>query len=378
MKPFENIRVLDLTHVFAGPFATYQLAVLGAEVIKIEPPQNPDMMREEGSDPQLNERGMGICFQIQSANKKSLALDLKSPTGKADFLELVKTADVMVQNYSGKKLEALGLGYEDISSINPNIIYCQMTGYGRTGPKAEHPAYDLVIQAFSGLMAANGTPESGPVRVGPAVVDYGTGAQAAFAIASALFQRTQTGKGQYIDVSMLDSALMLMSSHVTETIATGVAPAPFGNIHPQFAGYSAFEASDATVVIGAWTTSQLHNLFKTVGLNERADELLQNTREDSINRVSSDYALLSAEILKNTADYWEKSLNEAGVPAARLRTIDEALESEQVKSRRVIQPSQAEIGSGLLGRLPVAGFSFAEDGPEISSPPPELNIKSGD
>ena len=222
MRPFEGIRVLDLTHVFAGPFCTFQLAVMGAEVIKIESPNAPDMMRDEGNFDDLNELGLSNFYICQNSEKKSLSLDLKVEKDKIFFLKLLETADVLVQNYSGNSIADLGLSYKKLKKINPQLIYCSMTGFGRTGPKSEHPAYDSVIQAYSGLMELNGLKSTGPLRVGPAVVDYGTGIHAAFAISSALYRRQITGKGLEIDVSMLDSALMLMTSTVSETIATGL------------------------------------------------------------------------------------------------------------------------------------------------------------
>ena len=177
MQPFEGIRVLDLTHVLAGPFCAFQLATLGADVIKIEPPDSPDMIRDEGSSAELNAALTGTYFMPQAAGKRSLVLDLKLSQGREVFLKLVATADVVIQNYSGAALERLGLGYEDLLKGRPDLIHCSLTGYGRTGPKAEHPAYDLVIQAYTGLMYANGWGNDGdfPLRVGPPVIDYGTG-----------------------------------------------------------------------------------------------------------------------------------------------------------------------------------------------------------
>lgn len=257
MKPFEGIRVLDLTHVLAGPFCTHQLAALGADVIKIEPPGNPDMTREEGVVFPLNDAGIGTYFMAQNGGKRAISLDLKSDDGRKVFATLMKGADVMVQNYAGGALEKLGLSYAHVSAINPQLIYCSMTGFGRTGPKADHPAYDVVIQAFTGLMAANGNAHTGPMRVGPPMVDYGTGAQAALAISAALFQRTKTGKGQHIDVAMTDAAFMLMSAFVTDALITGEAPPPHGNVHARYAGYATFDTADRMMMIGAWTNKQI-------------------------------------------------------------------------------------------------------------------------
>ncbi len=370
MKPFEGIRVLDLTHVLAGPFCTFQLAVLGADVIKIEPPDNPDMTREEGVVPALNDMAYGTYFQAQNAGKRAITLDLKEQTGRDILKRLIRTADVLVQNYAGDALEELGFGYEAAAAIQPKLIYCTLTGYGRTGPKANHPAYDVVIQAFSGLMAANGTAETGPVRVGPPMVDYGTGGQAALAISAALLQREKTGKGQRIDVSMLDAALMLMSASVTDTLTTGVPPHPHGNHHPRYAGYRTFETADGTLMIGAWTNRQLSRLFSALGETARAAQILQTPRSQVGERVASDAALISGHMKSRSAEQWEGILNEARVPAARVRSLDETLQHEQLKSRMVLQETGSTPVEGGPPRFPVAAFSYDHGTPGLQRPPP--------
>jgi crotonobetainyl-CoA:carnitine CoA-transferase CaiB-like acyl-CoA transferase len=372
LRPLEGFRVLDLTHVLAGPFCTYQLAVLGADVIKIESPDNPDMTREEGLVPELNRKGYGIYYQSQSAGKRAITLNLKTREGRELLSRLIETADVLVQNYAGDALAELGFGYEQAAAINPRLVYCQLTGFGRTGPKAGHPAYDVVIQAFSGLMAANGTPDSGPVRVGPPMVDYGTGAQAALAISAALLQRERSGKGQHIDVAMLDSALMLMSAHVIDTVTTGHAPKPYGNAHPSYAGYRTYETADGLIMIGAWTNRQLADLLRVLGETKRADDVLDTPRARIGELAEGNASCIAAHMKTRTADDWERALNEAHVPASRVRTIDEALAHEQVRSRKVMQSAGQLAHEGGPGQFPVSGFSYAHDGPAIDRPPPRL------
>lgn len=373
MRPFEGVRVLDLTHVFAGPFCTYQLAVLGADVIKIEPPDNPDMTRGEGVARELNDGLCGTNFLSQNAGKRGITLNLKTERGRAIMHQLVETADVLVQNYAGDALAKLGFGYEAATAINPALIYCSLTGFGRTGPKADHPAFDVVIQAFSGLMSANGTPTSGPVRVGPPMVDYGTGAQAALAISAALYQRQQTGLGQKIDVAMLDAALMLMSAGVTDTVTSGAPPQPHGNIHPHYPGYRTFETKDGLLMIGAFTNRQLARLFKALGENRRAEEVLRMARREIRRARDSDAALIAKHVAKRSADEWEIVLNEARVPAARVRSLDEALAHEQIESRSVLQTCTTGLHTDSPGRLPVAAFSFAHGSPALDRPPPRLS-----
>ena len=372
MRPFEGIKVLDLTHVLAGPFSTYQLAVLGADVIKIEPPQGPDMTRDEGVIQALSDDYLGTYFMAQSAGKRAITLDLKSEQGRDILRKLVAGADVLVENYRSGKMTELGLGYEALSELNPNLIYCSMTGFGQTGPKAKHPAYDVVIQAYSGLMVANGEAASPPVRVGPPVVDYGTGAQAALAISAALFQRGQTGKGQRIDVAMLDAALMLMSSPVTDTLSAGTPPSAHGNAHPKYAGYSAYETQDGLLMVGAYTTRQVANLFRTIGEDELGAEVEAMSRDEI--RASRDRLAdtLTRVLATRSAQAWEDIINEAGVPAARVRSLEETLAEDQVASRSVLQEYGTLAGAGETSRLPVAAFSYAHGGPKLDRPPPRM------
>ncbi|MBO9452519.1 CoA transferase [Tropicibacter sp. R16_0] len=362
MRPFEGLRVLDLTHVFAGPFCAYQLGVLGAEVIKIEPVSQPDMTRMEGADATLNAQGMGLSFQAQGGGKRALALDLKTEKGREVFDRLVATADVLVQNYTAHAVEELGLGYDRLSALKPDLIYCAISGFGATGPKAAHAAYDVVIQAFTGIMAANGEADSDPVRVGPAMVDYGTGAQAAMAISAALFGRSRTGLGRRIDVSMADCALMLMNSHTATTLATGQAPKPHGNQDPTLAGYATYDTADGQVMIGAFTNAQMANLMHVIGQDARADAILATPRAQISARREEDAAVLAEVLATRTAAEWEDRLNAAHVPAARVRGLAETLGEEQLNTRPMIQSVDNMA-------LAVAGFGFDHGGPSLDHAP---------
>ena len=273
MQAFEGIRVLDMTHVLAGPFSTYQLAVLGADVIKIEPVGNPDMNRDVGAVDSLNDAGMGTHFQSQGANKRAMSLNLKSGKGREIFKALARDADVIVENFRAGALERLGLGYADLCAVKPDIIYCSITGFGQTGPKRGHGAFDNVIQAWSGMMTATGHPDQPPVMVGPPVADYGTGAQAAFAIASALLRRERTGEGQRIDVSMLDSALAMMACWVLNASLTGEPPSRSANGRTFVAAYGCYEASDTRLMIGAATGRQNARLWRALGREDLAQEV---------------------------------------------------------------------------------------------------------
>src|SRR6516162_548700 len=249
-RPFEGIRVIDVTHVLAGPFATYQLAVLGADVIKVEHPDEPDQSRGGGTDRMLNRRNMGTSFLTQASNKRSITLDLKRDADRDILKKLVTTADAFVENYRPGAFEALGLGYEALSAINPRLIYASFSAFGQRGPRAEQTAYDHVIQATSGIMAMTGTEDVHPVKFGSPAIDYATGMTGAFALACALYQRERTGRGQRIDMAMLDVAMILMSSHLTGYLRNGVHPKPHGNHHPH-ATNGAFETKDGLVMLGA-------------------------------------------------------------------------------------------------------------------------------
>src|SRR6185295_3852671 len=246
MRPFEGIRVIDVTHVLAGPFAAYQLAVLGADVIKVDDPNDPDQSRSSGTDKQLNDAQMGTGFLTQASNKRAITLDLKTERDREILKKLVATADVFVENYRPGAFEALGLGYEDLSKINPRLIYASFSAFGQTGPRGNQTAYDHVIQATSGIMAMTGTKEVNPVKFGSPAIDYATGMTGAFALSAALFQRERTGKGQRIDMAMLDVAMILMSSLLTGYLRNGVHPKPHGNRH-SYATNGAFQAKDGIV-----------------------------------------------------------------------------------------------------------------------------------
>ncbi len=371
VKPFEGVRVLDLTHVFAGPFSTYQLCCLGADVIKIESINSPDMTRMEGVNEEQNAALYGSSFQSQNAGKRAVTINLKSEQGREVLWRLIGTADVLVQNYAGDSLENLGFGYEAVSEVNPALVYCSISGFGRTGPKADHPAYDIVVQAFSGIMAANGDQSSTPVRVGPPMVDYGTGAQAAFAIAAALYQRQSTGLGQYIDVSMLDAALMLYSANVVDALRTGEKPEVHGNTHPSYAGYAAYDTADGKIMVGAFTNKQMCSLLKVLGEHDRAEEVLHTPRAKLKDSRIADAKIISRHLLMQTALHWEELLNRAHVPAAKVRSLDETLQEQQLTYRGVLQ--KVEYANDSCPDLfPVTAFTYAHGSPSADAPAPKL------
>ena len=367
MQPFEGIRVIDVTHVLAGPFAAYQLAVLGADVIKVEDPDDPDQSRGVGTDKELNRRNMGTAFLTQASNKRSIALDLKQEEHRDILKKLVATADVFIENYRPGAFEALGLGYEALAAINPRLIYASFSAFGQQGPRSPQTAYDHVIQATSGIMAMTGTPEVNPIKFGSPAVDYATGMTGAFALSAALFQRERTGKGQRIDMAMLDVAMTLMSSHLTGYLRNGVHPKPSGNQHPH-ATNSAYQAKDTIVMLGASNLRQQRRLWT---LLERPDMIKKTNEERDADR-EREAATLREIMRTRTADEWEVFLQANHVPAARVRTMGEAVADPQLGVRGVIHRHATGHGvDGVFG-VPLAAFTFAHGGPRIDAPPPTL------
>src|ERR1700738_1836321 len=366
-RPFEGIRVIDVTHVLAGPFGTYQLAVLGADVIKVEHPDEPDQSRANGTDKALNRRDMGTSFLTQASNKRAITLDLKTPGDRDILKKLVATADIFVDNYLPGAFEALGLGYEALSAINPRLIYASFSAFGQHGPRGPQTAYDHVIQASSGIMAMTGTKDVHPIKFGAPAIDYATGMSGAFALASALFQRERTGRGQRIDMAMLDVAMILMGSHLTGYLRNGVHPKPHGNHHPH-ATNGAFETKDGLVMLGASNLRQQRRLWT---LLERPDMIKRSNDERDADHDRG-IAWLPETMPTRPADEWEEPLQARHVPAARVRSMGEALADPQLLTRGVVHHHAATPGIDGGFSVPLAPFIFTHGGPRIDTPPPPL------
>jgi crotonobetainyl-CoA:carnitine CoA-transferase CaiB-like acyl-CoA transferase len=367
MRPFEGIRVIDITHVLAGPFAAYQLAVLGADVIKVEHPDDPDQSRGSGTDKELNHLNMGTAFLTQASNKRSITLDLKLEKDRDILKKLVATADVFVENYRPGAFEALGLGYEAMAAINPRLIYASFSAFGQRGPRGKQTAYDHVIQATSGIMAMTGTEDVHPVKLGAPAIDYAAGITGAFALASALFQRERTGEGQRIDMAMLDVAMILMSSHLTGYLRNGVHPKPHGNSHP-YATNSAFTTKSGMLMLGASNLRQQRRLWTVLA---RPDMIKRSNEERGADH-EREIAVLTEIMLTRSADEWEEFLQARHVPAARVRTMGEAVTDPQLATRGIIHRHETATGiEGGFG-VPLAAFTFAHGGPQIDTPPPTL------
>jgi crotonobetainyl-CoA:carnitine CoA-transferase CaiB-like acyl-CoA transferase len=374
MRPYEGIKIIDITHVLAGPFAAYQMALLGADVIKVEHPTDYDQSRDTGGDRTLNRQQMGTGFLTQASNKRAITLNLKTEKGREILKKLVKDADVLVENWRSGAFPALGLGYDDLRPINPRLIYCSMTAFGQDGPRGVQTAYDQLIQATSGMMAMTGTPDVNPIKTGAPVIDYATGTMCAFAISSALFQRERTGRGQYIDSSMLDVSLMLMGSHITSYMRTGHEPKPKGNRMDR-ASSQLYEAKDAPLMIAAGNRGQHERLFRAVG---REDIAAQSSHDEREERYETQTEELQKIIEQRTADEWEQYLQSRHVPAGRVRRLSESLTDPQLASRRVLHRHEKIEGIEGPVTVPLAAFKFAEGGPSIETAPPRLGQHTDD
>jgi crotonobetainyl-CoA:carnitine CoA-transferase CaiB-like acyl-CoA transferase len=310
---------------------------------------------------------MGTGFLTQASNKRAITLDLKSGAGRGILKRLVAGADVMVENYRPGAFAALGLGYEAMSALNPRLIYCSISAFGQDGPRGDQTAYDHVIQATSGLMATTGTEEVNPIKFGSPAVDYATGTMAAFALASALFQRERTGCGQRVDLAMLDVAMILMSSHLTGYLRNGTEPKPSGNRHAH-ATNSCYEAKDGLVMLGASNLRQQRRLWLAL---ERPDMVKEDNEARDHDRDRE--AGLLADILKTrTADEWEIFFQARHVPAARVRRLAEAVQDPQFATRGVTHRHDGAPGIEGGFAVPLAAFKLAHGGPSIETPPPEF------
>jgi len=332
-RPLSGVRVLDLTNVLAGPYCTYQLMLFGAEVVKVEVPGSGDLARHLGPDTALNRAGLGASFLAQNAGKKSIELNLKEATDVATFEDLVRGADVLVENFRAGVLARLGFGWDRLRVLNPSLIYCAITGFGQTGPMSGAPAYDQIIQGLSGMMSITGTEETAPLRVGFPVCDTIGGLMAALAISAALAGRERTGEGCFLDLSMLEASISAMGWAATHYLICGVEPAPTGRQNATAAPSGTFDTADGKLNIAANRQSQFEALCRSVGRPELitdarfADGEARKRHRDLLN------VELNAALSARTAADWEQILPAAGVPAARILTVTQAVDLPQLAHR---------------------------------------------
>lgn len=377
-RPFEGIRVLDVTHVLSGPFATYQLALLGADVVRVEPVGDGDFVRHHGGDPTLGAVGMGASFLCQNANKRSICLDLKSEKGVEIFKRLAQRSDVVVENSRPGVMDRLGIGYRDLLAVNDGLVFCSITGYGQQGPWRAAPSYDHIVQGVSGMMSLTGTEASGPLRVGYPIVDYVAGLLAAFAIASSLFQRSNGQRGrrgptsQRIDVSMLDAAIIMMAPYVSDCLLGGQPRGLSGNRAFSGSPFSgAFETADGLLVVTANTARQRKALCRILGRPDLAeDPRIDHASSPNDAAFSQDVAHFCRDAYRSrTAEEWEHTLSAVDVPAGKVRTIEEMLELPQLRARSLLQDVACPELDRIVQVLNV-GFELRNGPATIDRPPP--------
>lgn len=361
-QPFTGVRVLDFTQVFAGPFGSYQLALLGADVVKIERPGGDDM-RYGPPNKEWSDRGLGTGWMAINANKRNIALDLTKPEAIAIVKKLAETADVVMENFRPGVMDKLGIGYEALSKVNPRIIYAAVSGFGQTGPERTTGAYDGKIQAMSGLMSITGSKESGPTRAGFAVCDAIGGMSLAFGVASALFQRTHTGKGQLVDVAMLDSALTFMSSFVVDYTVGGHVQGPSGNrAQSRLPTADLFKVKDGHLLLAVNNDKQFVALARAIG----HPDLPNDPRFiDWPARIENEVALrqiIEEEFATADAATWDERLTAANVPCSRIWSLAEVVKHPQFDHRTILQKVDSPYGEV---ELIASGIRYAHGGAEI-------------
>ncbi len=372
-QAFEGIRVVDFSQVLAGPYATAQLALLGAEVVKIEQPGVGDQIRRFMANPAFAEKGLAPGFLAVNPGKRSLALDLKHEQAAEIVRRLVRQADVVIENFRAGVIDRLGFGYDALAAVNPSLIYCSISGYGQDGPKRGAAAYDGAIQAASGMMAITGSPESGPLRAGFTAVDFATGMTAAFAIAGALYRRRATGEGQFLDVAMFDCALNFLSPQAAGWLNAGVQPGLVGNRSPTgLPTGDVFRTRDGHIQISALTDRQTAALCAALGRAELLDDPRFADRQARIDNADAMHAVLAEAFAADDTTAWEARLGDAGVPFSLVQRLSQSLAEPGLAARGSLLRQPAP--PGLDGEITIvnAGFTASADGPGTEMPAPAL------
>ena len=368
----DGVRVLDVTTVLAGPFAAYQLSLLGADVIKIEIPGAGDLAREMGDDQYLKSELMGAPFVAQNSGKRSITIDLKSDRGKEIFGRLIDSADVLLENMRPGVLDRLGFSWPVLHERNPALVYCAVSGFGQTGPLADRVAYDQIIQGLAGMAAITGEPDGGPLRVGFPICDTLGGYAAAMAISAALVRRDRDGSGSFLDVSMLETAMTAMGWAVSEQLISGREARRHGNHNAASSPSGSFRTGDGLINIAANTQVQYESVCRVVGRLDLVTDPRFATRLDrKANRAALTSELESALATRSAVE-WEAELAKVSVPAGQVLSLAEALGQEQIRTRGLVH----DVELGLAGRpvVPVVGAGVHVDGQSLAprSGPPAL------
>lgn len=367
MKPLAGIRVLDLSRVMAGPYCASMLADAGAEVIKVELPGTGEDTRHIGPFAEGPNGRESAYFMMLNRGKRSITLDLKSPRGLDLLKRLSAISDVLIENFRPGAAARLGIGYEALAAVNPRLVYASITGFGQTGPLASRPAYDLVIQAMSGLMSVTGFPDGPPTAVGDSICDVATGMFAAWGITTALAGRAQTGRGQHIDVAMLDSMFSMLLTVLAKRLYTGAEPGRVGNRHPVTYPVDCFRAKDGHVVMVAISDAAFAKLMRAIGRPELADDPRFRRNTDRNAHEIELRMILQEWMTFRTRDEIQKALDAADVPCGPVWSIADVAASEHIKARgMILDPGHPNLAEAPLVRQPVV---FGGEKPETARAP---------
>lgn len=369
-RPLAGIQVLDLTNVLAGPFCCHQLALLGAEVIKVEMPQSGDLARQLGADPARNAALMGVSFLAQNTGKQSITVNLKSPDGRAVLHKLVARADVLVENFRPGVMARLGLGYRALTAHNAQLIYCAISGFGQDGPLQDAPAYDQIVQGMSGVMSITGDTDSAPLRVGYPLGDTVGGLTAAFAISASL-AKPPAERGAFIDVSMLESVLATLGWAVSNYLVAGQAPQPMGNDNVTASPSGAFRTADGLINIAANKQEQFEALCRVIGSDALAADPRFAVRQARLEHRDALAGEIEAVLQTRETAHWVDALNAKGVPAGPVLSIPEVLAHPQVAGRGLIGEYTDAATNGTL-HLARTGLTVDGVAPATDTPPPAL------
>ncbi|MFT4507128.1 CaiB/BaiF CoA transferase family protein [Caballeronia sp. 15711] len=370
MKALSNIVMLDFTHMLSGPYGTMLLADLGAQTIKIEPPGAGEGTRKLlADDPDYSINGMGAYFLTLNRNKRSVCIDLKSERGRALMLELVRHADVVFDNFSSGVMSRLGLGHQDLAKINPRIVTCSVTGFGSSGPAQHRPAFDLVAQGIGGGMSITGEEGGRPIRAGIPIGDLGGGIFGALGVLAALMARHETGRGQHVDVSMLDCQISMLNYMATMYAMSGKNPEPLGNRHFVHVPYDAFRTSTRYLIIAILTDKFWESLIDLLGIEELNDPAYktQPGRYAARDRINE---LVQRRFETNTCEYWLEQLAARRIPCAPVNDFEHVLSDPQVRSRNMVVPVRAP--DGRMVEMPGNPVKLSETDEESFSPPPAI------
>jgi crotonobetainyl-CoA:carnitine CoA-transferase CaiB-like acyl-CoA transferase len=363
--PLEGLFVLDLSRTLAGPFCTMNLGDMGADVVKVEEPTRGDETRQWSPfwDGQS-------CFYLSvNRNKRNIAVNLKHPQGVEVVKKLAARADVMLESFRTGTLDKMGLGYEAVKAVNPRIVYCAISGFGRTGPLRHKGGYDLMVQAYSGLMSTTGEPDRTPLRIGFSLVDITCGWVAYGGIMTALYQREKTGQGQYVESSLLEGMVSAASYHIVNYLGTGQVPGPMGQGHPSLAPYQMFPSKDGRVMLGAANDGLWNKFCETTGRTDLSDDPRFQTNLDRVQHRSELIPILEALFQTKTTDEWVALLEAAGIPTSPVNTIANLVHDPQIAHRNMLIDVPHPTVRGL--RAPATPMKLSDGASSVRRHPPE-------